>query len=214
MRLIAQIVTWVLMPVFMPIYALLLAMYSPSLPIDISHGNTLFALKPEFEIAILLNYLLFTVVAPILMYLIFRILNIIKTVQLDDKKERNIPMILMSIFCLLLFYTFNAVQFILPKYVYALCLSGGLIIAFLLVLNQYLKVSLHATGVGILTGFTFAYVKEQMIFDYRILILVIIVSGIVMSSRLYLEKHSPKELAIGYFLSLFITFVLNFYYPN
>ncbi len=213
MRIISQVVTWGFMPILMPIYALLLAMYIPSLPIDISRGNTLYALKTEFKTAILLNYILFTVLAPIIMYLIFRRINIIKTVQLDEKQERNVPMILMSLFCLLLFYTFNSVQFILPKYIYALCLSGGIIISILLVINMYLKVSLHATGVGILTGFTFAYVREQMIFDYRILILVIIISGIVLSSRLYLEKHTPKELVIGYFLSLIITFILNLYYP-
>ncbi len=201
------------MPIFMPIYGLLLVMYVRSFPVSLSQGNSLFAFTTEFKTAIILNYLLFTVIAPMAMYLIFRRINVIKTVQLDEKKERNIPMILMSLFCLLLFYTFNSVQFILPKYVYALCLSGGVIIAILLLINQFIKVSLHATGVGILTGFIFAYAAEQLLFDYRILIFVIIVSGIVLSSRLYLEKHSPKELVIGYFLSLFITFVLNLYYP-
>ena len=77
-----------------------------------------------------------------------------------------------------------------------------------------MKVSLHATGVGILTGFVFAYVLEQIYFQLWILVVVILISGIVLTTRLFLEKHTPKELIIGYFFSLITTFVLNFYFPE
>jgi membrane-associated phospholipid phosphatase len=201
------------MPIFMPIYALLLVMYAPSQPFNISEDNSLFIFSNQNKVAILSNYILFTVIAPIAMYSIFLKLNIIKTIQLDDKKERNMPMILMAIFCFLLFYTFNSIQVILPKYVYGLCLAGGIIIALFSLLNIYFKISLHATGVGILTGFIFAYISEQLFFQLWILIFVLLVSGIVLSSRLYLNKHNPIELISGYFLSFIITFTLNLYYP-
>ena len=213
MRIFFQIATWLFMPIFMPIYALLLVMYAPSQPFNISEDNSLFIFSNQNKVAILSNYILFTVIAPIAMYSIFLKLNIIKTIQLDDKKERNMPMILMAIFCFLLFYTFNSIQVILPKYVYGLCLAGGLIIALFSLLNIYFKISLHATGVGILTGFIFAYISEQLFFQLWILIFVLLVSGIVLSSRLYLNKHNPIELISGYFLSFIITFTLNLYYP-
>jgi membrane-associated phospholipid phosphatase len=213
MRIFFQIATWLFMPIFMPIYALLLVMYAPSQPFNISEDNSLFIFSNQNKVAILSNYILFTVIAPIAMYSIFLKLNIIKTIQLDDKKERNMPMILMAIFCFLLFYTFNSIQVILPKYVYGLCLAGGIIIALFSLLNIYFKISLHATGVGILTGFIFAYISEQLFFQLWILIFVLLVSGIVLSSRLYLNKHNPIELISGYFLSFIITFTLNLYYP-
>ena len=213
MRIFFQIATWLFMPIFMPIYALLLVMYAPSQPFNISEDNSLFIFSNQNKVAILSNYILFTVIAPIAMYSIFLKLNIIKTIQLDDKKERNMPMILMAIFCFLLFYTFNSIQVVLPKYVYGLCLAGGIIITLFSLLNIYFKISLHATGVGILTGFIFAYISEQLFFQLWILIFVLLVSGIVLSSRLYLNKHAPVELISGYFLSLFITFILNLYYP-
>ena len=213
MRIFFQIATWLFMPIFMPIYALLLVMYAPSQPFNISEDNSLFIFSNQNKVAILSNYILFTVIAPIAMYSIFLKLNIIKTIQLDDKKERNMPMILMAIFCFLLFYTFNSIQVILPKYVYGLCLAGGIIIALFSLLNIYFKISLHATGVGILTGIIFAYISEQLFFQLWILIFVLLVSGIVLSSRLYLNKHNPIELISGYFLSFIITFTLNLYYP-
>ena len=213
MRIFFQIATWLFMPILMPVYALLLVMYTPSQPFNLSEENSLFIFSNQNKVAILSNYILFTVIAPIAMYSIFLKLNIIKTIQLDDKKERNMPMILMAIFCFLLFYTFNSIQVILPKYVYGLCLAGGVIITLFSLLNIYFKISLHATGVGILTGFIFAYISEQLFFQLWILILVLLVSGIVLSSRLYLNKHNSIELISGYFLSFIITFILNLYYP-
>ena len=213
MRIFFQIATWLFMPIFMPIYALLLVMYTPSQPFNISEDNSLFIFSNQNKVAILSNYILFTVIAPIAMYSIFLKLNIIKTIQLDDKKERNMPMILMAIFCFLLFYTFNSIQVVLPKYVYGLCLAGGIIITLFSLLNIYFKISLHATGVGILTGFIFAYISEQLFFQLWILILVLLVSGIVLSSRLDHNKHNSIELISGYFLSFIITFTLNLYYP-
>jgi membrane-associated phospholipid phosphatase len=213
MRILFQIATWLFMPILMPVYALLLVMYTPSQPFNLSDENSLFIFSNQNKVAILSNYILFTVIAPVAMYSIFLKLNIIKTIQLDDKKERNMPMILMAIFCFLLFYTFNSIQVVLPKYVYGLCLAGGIIITLFSILNIYFKISLHATGVGILTGFVFAYISEQLFFQLWILIFVLLVSGIVLSSRLYLNKHNSIELISGYFLSFIITFTINLYYP-
>ena len=165
MRIFFQIATWLFMPILMPVYALLLVMYTPSQPFNLSEENSLFIFSNQNKVAILSNYILFTVIAPIAMYSIFLKLNIIKTIQLDDKKERNMPMILMAIFCFLLFYTFNSIQVVLPKYVYGLCLAGGIIITLFSILNIYFKISLHATGVGILTGFVFAYISQQLFFQ-------------------------------------------------
>ena len=213
MRIFFQITTWLFMPILMPIYALLLVMYVPSQPFNLSEDNSLFIFSNQNKVAILSNYILFTVIAPAIMYSIFLKLKIIKTIQLDDKKERIIPMILMASFCFFLFYSFNSIEVTLPKYAYGLCLSGGIIISLFSILNLYFKISLHATGVGILTGFISAYITDQQFFQVSVLISVLIVSGIVLSSRLYLNKHAPVELISGYFLSLFITFTLNLYYP-
>lgn len=215
MRIVAQVATWLFMPILMPIYALLLVMYVPSEAINISEGNSLYNLIDQFKLIFLACYFVFIVVAPAIMYFFMRENKIIKTVQLDDKKERNFPLINMTIFCFILFFLLVKISgnAHLPKYLYGLTLSGGVIVGIFIYVNRFIKVSLHATGVGILTGFVFAYACDQVYFTIVALIAVILVSGFVLSARLYLEKHSPKELIIGYFFSLFITFVINYFYP-
>ena len=80
-------------------------------------------------------------------------------------------------------------------------------------INEHIKISLHATGVGIFTGFLIAYFSEQTNFSIGVIAIGFLISGLVFSSRLFLEKHTIKELVLGYVLSLLITFVLTIYYP-
>ena len=203
------------MPILMPIYALLVVMYVPSEAINISEGDSLYNLLDQFKLIFLGCYFVFIVVAPAIMYFFMKENKIIKTVQLDDKSERNFPLINMSIFCFILFILLLKISgdAHLPKFLYGLTLSGGIVIGIFIFVNKVIKVSLHATGVGIFTGFIFAYAAEQLNFNIVVLISAILISGIVLSSRLYLEKHTPKELIIGYFFSLFTTFVINYFYP-
>ena len=135
-------------------------------------------------------------------------------IEMDDKEERKSPMIIMSLCCLFLLYFFNSLSTELPKYIYALCFSGAFIISLFSFINIRFKISLHATGVGIFTGFLMAYFVDQIYFKVYFLALAFILSGLVITARLYLQKHSFKEVILGYFLSLLITFVLNLYYPT
>lgn len=213
MRIFSQIVSWVLMPILMPIYALILVMYVPSEPLIISAGDSMFGFSDEIKLRIIYFYFLFTAFTPLLIYGFLIKLKIINSIQMEEKAERKIPLVILSVFCLLLYYVFRSINADLPKYIYGLCLSGAIILSIFTFVNRYIKVSLHATGAGILTGFVSAYIAEQSYFQLWVLIVVILVSGIVLTSRLYLEKHSPKELTIGFIFSLIVTFTLNYYYP-
>ena len=213
MKLLASVISWILMPMLMPIYALILVMFFPSQPIDLSSGDSLFLMPLQNKLVLILYYFLFSVFTPGILYLILKKMKYISSLEMDEMKERKIPMVLMSLSCLFLFYILTSYDFRLPKYIYGLCLSGAVIISVFTILNIYLKVSLHATGVGVLSGFVLSYFAEQIFFDIWVLALVFIVSGLVLTTRLFLEKHTIRELIIGYFFSLFITFALNFFYP-
>lgn len=197
----------------MPIYALILVFFFPSEPINISAGDSLFLIPLQNKVVLLLYYFMFSVFAPGALYLFLKNLKVITTLEMDEKSERKIPMVIMSISCLFLFYLLSSNNFHLPKYIYGLCLSGAVIISIFTVVNMYFKVSLHATGVGIFTGFLMAYYAEQLYFTIWILALAFVISGLVLTTRLFLEKHSLKEVLIGYFFSFFITFALNLFYP-
>ena len=214
MKRLFQTISWVFMPILMPIYGLLIVMFTPSEPYNLADGNSLYFYPFINKLTILGFFLMFSVIIPGAIYIVMQKLNYLKTIEMDDKEERKSPMIIMSLCCLFLLYFFNSLSTELPKYIYALCFSGAFIISLFSFINIRFKISLHATGVGIFTGFLMAYFVDQIYFKVYFLALAFILSGLVITARLYLQKHSFKEVILGYFLSLLITFVLNLYYPT
>jgi membrane-associated phospholipid phosphatase len=199
----------------MPMYGLLIAMYVPSNQDYLFNEDSMFFLTDAAKTAILYMFLIFSVLAPALSFVILRKRNIISTIDMESQAERNIPMFITLTYCLVLYFLFilKAQDNILPKYVYALPLSGVFVTASFTYINRWIKISLHAGGAGILTGFIFAYVAEQIEYQFWILIFVILASGITISARLYLKKHTQTEVYTGWLLAVLITFLINYLYP-
>jgi membrane-associated phospholipid phosphatase len=215
MKTLSHIISWVFLPLFMPMYGLLIAMYVPSNQDYLFNEDSMFFLTDPAKTAILYMFLIFSVLAPALSFIILRKRNIISTIDMESQAERNIPMFITLTYCLVLYFLFilKAQDNILPKYVYALPLSGVFVTASFTYINRWIKISLHAGGAGILTGFIFAYVAAQIEYQFWILIFVILASGITISARLYLKKHTQTEVYTGWLLAVLITFLINYLYP-
>lgn len=215
MKIIAEILSWIFLPLFMPVYGLLIAMYVPSNQDYLFNEDSLYFLFDPAKKAVLYMFLIFSVIAPGLAFVFLKKRNIITTIDMENQKERNIPMFIMLSFCLLLYFFFlvKAQNNILPKYIYALPLSGIFVTVVFTFINRWIKISLHAGGAGILTGFIFAYAYEQIIFQFWILFFVILASGLTISARLFLKKHTQKEVYFGWALAVLMTFLVNFLYP-
>jgi hypothetical protein len=156
---------------------------------------------------------MFSVVIPGVGVLVMKRWNIISDVEIEDRKERYIPMVVTLISCLMLYggLTFQLKEVVVPKYTFSLALSGVVIAVAFLIFNMWKKISIHAAGMGIMFGFLFSYVLNQAEYQLWILALALICSGAVMTARLYLNKHSMSEVVIGWLLGSFLTFVVNFY---
>ena len=215
MKIASHLISWVFLPLFMPVYGLLITMYTPSYQNSALNEDSLFFLSDGSKTAILYMFLIFSVIAPGISFVVLRKKNIISTIDMENQKERNIPMFIMLSYCLLLYFLFivKAPNNILPKYIYALPLSGVFVTVIYTYINRWIKISLHGGGAGILTGFIFAYVFEQTLFEFWILIFVILASGLTISARLFLNKHTPKEVYTGWGLAVIMTFLINYLYP-
>lgn len=215
MRILAHFFSWIFLPLFMPMYGLLIAMYVPSNQDYLFNEDSMFFLTEPAKTAILYMFFIFSVLAPALSFIALRRFNIITTIDMENQRERSIPMFITLTFCLVLYFLFlvKAQNNILPKYVYALPLSGVFVTSLFTYINRWIKISLHAGGAGILTGFIFAYVAEQVEFQFWILIFVIIASGLTISSRLFLKKHTQTEVYSGWTAAVVITFLINYFYP-
>jgi membrane-associated phospholipid phosphatase len=121
----------------------------------------------------------------------------------------------MFAYCAFLYalFLYKAPNGLLPKYFYALPLSGTIVTACFIYINRWIKISLHGGGVGIMSGFLFAYAVEQAEFQFWILIFAIIASGLTISARLFLKKHTQLEVYTGWSLAVILTFLVNYLYP-
>ena len=211
--ILAHLFSWVFLPLFMPTYGILLTMYIPSTPNDLSQVS-MYLLLPEMKTRLFLLFFLFSAVAPGLSFLALHQKKVISTIDIENQRERNIPLLVMMAYSLVLFLLFfvKAPEAALPIAFYALPLSGFIVTAIFMGINRWIKISLHAGGAGILVGFLFAFYLEQQSFATWILPVTILASGLTISARLYLNKHRPIEVYTGWTLAALITFFTHYFY--
>jgi len=214
MHKVAQIISWVFNPLLMPIYALFLVLYIPS---DHVYYNPfcLFRMSDMAKLMVLYRFFLLCTLFPALFFIIMKKFEMIDSIEMNTQKERSKPIIVMFAFSLVLYVsTIIATQHVsfLPKYLFALPLSGVIVTFIFYFVNQWRKISIHAAAVGMLVGFLFAFILGHEEFQIWILAIAFVISGLVMSARLYLKKHTLEELIIGWGIGCFITFMVNNYY--
>jgi membrane-associated phospholipid phosphatase len=216
MRIISQIISWIFMPLFMPIYALLLVMFIPSNIDFMQNDQCMYAMDLQFKKAFLYMFLIFAVLAPGISFILLKRSGLISSLEMDERRERFIPILVMAIYCLVLFfyilYLIQSNRLTVPTFIVALPLSGAAVTTVFLIVNRWKKISIHAASAGILTGFVLAYILRQVDYQLWVFILSIVISGLVMSARLYLQKHTFSEVLIGWCIGGFITFVICFWY--
>jgi membrane-associated phospholipid phosphatase len=80
------------------------------------------------------------------------------------------------------------------------------------IISFFWKISAHAAGICGIIGFMFVitlkYPEVQLTYP---LALMIILSGIIMSIRLYLQVHNIKEVLVGGLLAFLLNFSLFFF---
>jgi hypothetical protein len=212
MRFLAVFFSWLFMPLLMPVYCLLFSLYTVSFDNYIADRGSLWGLPSEIKWAVLNLFLIFTLIAPGISILVLKNRKMISSIEMDDRSQRFFPIMLMFFYAIALFLLLflKTKDTSIPMYIYTLPLSGAIVSLVLFFVNFNFKVSLHSAGCGILFGYLFAYCLNQQYFEFWILLSAAIISGITISSRLFLEKHTMEEVFHGWAISALITFFVNF----
>lgn len=203
MEILSKFISWVFIPLLTPIYALLIAMYFPVLTKDFYQENSLFILPDEGKTVLLYLFTAFSFVAPALTILFLQTQGKLKSVMMEDRSERILPAALVVLYAISLFtLLLYKVPETLPgsRFLFGLSLGSLLTVLITTVLTLKWKVSLHSAGMGILTGFVFAYDAQMSIFNMPLLLTLFVASGVVMSARMYLKLHTLSQLLIGFFI--------------
>jgi len=148
-----------------------------------------------------------TYLLPLLMLLLLKKFRFIKDFQVSTIKERRFPIIFMM---LLLYFLGNSIiQIPTIRNLGILFFGTSLSLTCIYVLfSLKLKSSLHLVSMGNMIGFFLIMTNINSLSMLPIIILLILLSGILASSRLYLKAHTPVELLIGFFLGIVCQFIL------
>jgi len=148
-----------------------------------------------------------TYVVPVLLLLFLRNFGFIKDFQVSTIKERRFPVIFMIF--LLYFLGNTIIQIPTIRNLGILFYGTSLSLTCIYVLfSVKLKSSLHLVSMGNMIGFFLIMTNINSLSMLPIIILLVLLSGILASSRLYLKAHTPLELIIGFSLGIVCQFIL------
>lgn len=151
--------------------------------------------------------LLSTLLIPLITILGFRISGAVKSLHMTTMRERYIPFTVICIyFSLTTYFLYEKVEFdpILWQSLFVITLT----IIGLTVITFFWKMSAHMTGVGgllaIVIVMSFIFPTFRPLYP---LLGTIILSGVVATSRLYLNAHRPAEIYLGLIYGFICCFV-------
>lgn len=128
-------------------------------------------------------------------------MGVIKSFQVESINERKAPLFLM----LLVFYVLGWFLIKIPVFKDLGILFYGtnlaLIVTYVLFFFN-VKTSLHIMSMSSTLGFFLIYGALNSISILPIAIVIIVLTGLLASSRLYLKAHKPLEVYIGFFLGI------------
>lgn len=212
MEKLARILSWVFIPLNAPVFALAIAAYLQSDSL-FQRQEVIFLLRDEWKFMLVLVFAFFSVVIPAFTILFLRSSGLITTVMMDNRKERLLPSLFVNASAIALYFVLQSKDpdSLLPSAIYGLAIGSFATVFICTIITRWWKVSLHAAGMGIISGFLFAYYGGLVFYEFWVLPLSLIASGLVMSARMYLGKHTLAQCLVGYFIgvvSLVITLIL------
>ncbi len=198
---LAKIVSVLLQPLLIPTYTLLL----------IFSLNNYIALiiPPEYRKIILAIVVVTTFIFPAIFILFMYKRGMVKTLHMDQRQERIIPLLITAIFY---FLAYNLMRRIHLDDIYLKLFLGSFIsVVVAFVISLFWKISMHMIGMG---GFVGALIgiSQSIPVDLAFWVIIIVfLSGLTGFARLRLNAHTPLQVYAG-FLGGMLVMILTFGY--
>ncbi len=167
-------------------------------------------LSAEAAKYILLALLITTFLLPIisivaLRFSTFQASKDLVTLSLPTRQERVLPFFFTSLFYLITTYMFM-VKFRVNSSLVVILAAATVLILVLSTITLFTKVSAHAASGGALVGFLIGLnVRYPQSFLLMPLLVAVVLTGCLMSSRLYLNLHVAKSVWLGGGIGLFVS---------
>ncbi|MBK8701621.1 MAG: hypothetical protein IPN29_19540 [Saprospiraceae bacterium] len=205
MKPFSVLLSYLFHPLFISAYFIWLIYWMNPVFMDFSENNG--------SQLIIISLLTSTILFPGIAIFMMKGLKLIDSIQMRDKKERVGPLIVTSLFYIWVFLNFKR-NSLVPEYITYFMLGATLSLFICFFFTLFFKVSLHTVGFGsLLLGLAiirFKYAFDDVILTLPgktlivstdlILLCILILGGIVGTSRLLLDAHTPKQVYLGYLL--------------
>ncbi len=139
---------------------------------------------------------------PLMFILFLRYQEIINNIQMKERKDRYLPIIIAFFLYVFCFYLIRRID--IPSMFYSFMLGGLICLLITFFITIRFKISIHMVGFGGLMAliiFISFYLKVNLSFY---LILVIFFAGLTGTARLNLKAHTPFEVYSGFVLGFAI----------
>jgi len=160
------------------------------------------------RIALMIILLVFitTFIIPALSILGLRSTLTISSMKLRNRSERVLPFAFITIFYGITTYLFHS-KIEINDLILTIFIAASLLVALLTIITIFFKISVHAAGAGCMLGFMLSlmllFPEGNLMWA---LVSIVLIAGLILSARLYLDAHTPVEVYSGFTLGLFISF--------
>lgn len=195
---ISHILSWVFVPLLMPVYASILAFNYSMLSFTGLGTRWMFAL-----IIFIVN-----VAIPSVLVLILKKIGVVQDVGLNNRQERFFPYVIciLALIGTSLFLSFKgAPQWLVMFYMGAA--AAGIVEV---IINRWWKISVHAAGIaGIVALLTYLLIHEfSMPGIQGWLIASIAIAGLLGSARVWLGRHTVLQVLAGYAVGFGVVYLM------
>lgn len=188
MRIVAKIISFLFHPLLLTTYLITLIGY---------YFPTMLMVAPQNMLPILGFIFCFTFILPSVNILMFKIFGTISTYTMDSRRERVVPFVAISaIYVVMTFLFYYRLPF--SSNFNNLMLLVTLLVVVGTLITFFYKVSIHSLamwgGIGIIIPLNKAMEQAYLLWPTAG---IIIAAGLVMSARLYLDAHTPRQVMVG-----------------
>jgi len=197
---LARILSVIFHPLLMPVYGMSIIFSAPTLFVYLP-----FEIKKLLFLIVLIN----NVLLPISLMPFFIRGHIISSWTIDIRQERVIPLIIITI--LYSVTTYIIFSFPIPAFLKSFILGTAILSFVITIISLWWKISVHSVGAGALIATVILLAFKMYAPLLMFLIPVIIIDGLLLSSRLRLNHHNPAQVWLGFltgFLGLSVIMIL------
>lgn len=190
MKGLQRAISYLLHPIFIPILGTLIYFrVTPKYnPLQLQGGNIL----PIF---------ILTVIIPIIAFFILRNVGLVKTVVFKSARERKYGLYIMLSLLLLIVIKVIPNNYISELYNFFIGLIAGVFSALVLLFFRF-KTSMHVFGISSVLMYVISLSIHFEINLTLVISFLMLLTGVVGTSRLYLKAHNKAEIIIGFLLGI------------